>query len=165
TEDGMIHGDINMLFDNSEEFYRAQNGHAIGYFWGYQTDGLFQSEADIASWRDAGRGILQPDVKPGDVKYVDQNGDGFINALDKIDLGVGLPNFTFGFNVGVNYKNFDLSVDAYGVTGNKIVQSYRNHANKKANYISRILDRWTGEGTSNSIPRDTERKSTCMNSS
>ncbi|PRD50688.1 SusC/RagA family TonB-linked outer membrane protein [Sphingobacterium gobiense] len=156
TEDGIIHGEINMLFDNSEEFYRAQNGHAIGYFWGYQTDGLFQSEADIASWRDQGRGILQPNVKPGDVKYVDQNGDGRINALDKIDLGVGLPNFTFGFNVGVNYKNFDFSLDAYGVTGNKIVQSLRNHANKQANYTTQILDRWTGEGTSNSIPRVTE---------
>lgn len=156
TEDGIIHGEINMLFDNSEEFYRAQNGHAIGYFWGYQTDGLFQSEADIASWREQGRGILQPNVKPGDVKYVDRNGDGVINVLDKIDLGVGLPNFTFGFNVGVNYKNFDLSLDAYGVTGNKVVQSLRNHANKQANYTTQILERWTGEGTSNRIPRVTE---------
>lgn len=156
TEDGIIHGDVNMLYDNSEEFYRAQNGYAIGYFWGYQTAGIFQSEADIAAWRDQGHGILQPNVRPGDVKYVDQNNDGRINAADKVDLGVGMPNFTFGFNVGANYKNFDLSVDAYGVAGNKIVQSYRNHANKQGNYTTRILDRWTGEGTSNTIPRVTE---------
>lgn len=156
TEDGIIHGQINMLYDNSEEFYRAQNGHAIGYFWGYQTAGLFQSEADIEAWRNQGHGILQPGVKPGDVKYVDQNNDGVINAADKVDLGVGMPNFTFGFNVGANYKNFDLSVDAYGVAGNKIVQSYRNHTNKQANYTTRVLNRWTGEGTSNTIPRVTE---------
>lgn len=156
TDDGIIHGQANMLYDNSEEFYRAQNGHAIGYFWGYQTDGLFQSEADIETWRSQGYGILQPNVKPGDVKYVDQNNDGVINADDKVDLGVGMPNFTFGFNVGVNYKNFDFSMDAYGVMGNKIVQSYRNHANKQANYTTRILNRWTGEGTSNTIPRVTE---------
>lgn len=156
TEDGIIHGQINMLYDNSEEFYRAQNGHAIGYFWGYQTAGLFQSDADIAAWRDQGNGILQPGVRPGDVKYVDQNKDGVINAGDKIDLGVGMPDFTFGFNVGANYKNFDLSVDAYGVAGNRIVQSYRNHTNKQANYTTRVLSRWTGEGTSDRIPRVTE---------
>lgn len=156
TEDGIIHGQINMLYDNSEEFYRAQNGQAIGYFWGYQTAGLFQSEADIEAWRNQGNGILQPGVRPGDVKYVDQNGDGSINVADKVNLGVGMPDFTFGFNIAVNYKNFDLSVDAYGVAGNKIVQSYRNHANKQANYTARVLDRWTGEGTSNTIPRVTE---------
>src|SRR5690606_4685118 len=123
---------------NSEEIYRAQNGHAIGYFLGYQTAGLFQSDVDIAAWRDQGNGILQPGVRSGDVKYVDQNKDGVINAVDKIDLGVGMPDFTFGFNVGANYKNFDLSVDAYGVAGNKIVQSYRNHTNKQANYTTRV---------------------------
>ncbi|MFD1770800.1 SusC/RagA family TonB-linked outer membrane protein [Sphingobacterium suaedae] len=156
TEDGMIHGAINMLYDNSEEFYRAQNGHAIGYFWGYQTAGIFQSEADIAQWREQGKGVLQANAKPGDVKYVDHNGDGLINSLDKIDLGSGLPDLTFGFQIGLDYKNFDLSVQAYGVAGNKIVQSYRNHTNKQANYTTRILDRWTGEGTSNTMPRVTE---------
>ncbi|MGO1243313.1 MAG: SusC/RagA family TonB-linked outer membrane protein [Sphingobacterium sp.] len=156
TEDGIIHGSTAMLYDNSEEFYRAENGHAIGYFWGYETAGIFQNENDIAGWSEAGNGILQPNVLPGDVKYVDQNGDGAINAADKVDLGVGLANMNYGFNLGVNYKNFDISVQGYGVTGSKIVQSYRNHANKQANYTTRILDRWTGEGTSNSIPRVTD---------
>jgi len=95
-------------------------------------------------------------VKPGDVKYVDQNSDGIINASDKTNLGVGMPNFTYGFNIGLDYKGFDFSVNAYGSLGNKIVQSYRNHANKQANYTTRILDRWTGEGTSSTIPRVTE---------
>lgn len=156
TEDGIIHGQTAMLYDNSEEFYRAANGLPIGYFWGYKTDGLFQNQAEIEAWKTAGRGILQADVKPGDVKYVDQNNDGIINASDKVNLGVGMPDFTYGFNVGLDYKGFDFSVNAYGSLGNKIVQSYRNHTNKQANYTTRILDRWTGEGTSNIIPRVTE---------
>ena len=167
TEDGIIHGLTAMLYDNSDEFYRAQNGHAIGYFWGYKTAGIFQSEADIAAWKAAGNGILQADVQPGDVKYVDLfhydgNGnivpgaDGIINTADKVDLGNGTPDFTYGFNIGLSYKDFDFSLNANGVAGNEIVQSYRNHTNKQANYTTAILQRWTGEGTSNRMPRVTE---------
>ena len=156
TEDGIIHGDVNMLYDNSPEFYRAENGHAIGYFWGYQTAGIFQNKEQIANWNADGKhGILQSDPQPGDVIYVDQNQDGIIDDNDKVDLGIGTPDFTYGFNLGFNYKNFDFSLVAYGAAGNQIVQSYRNHANSKANYTSAILDRWTGEGTSNRIPRVT----------
>lgn len=156
TEDGIIHGRTNMLFDNSDEFYRAQNGHAIGYFWGYKTAGLFQSVEDIAAWKAAGKGILQSDVKPGDVKYVDTNQDGIINSEDKTDLGSGIPDVTYGFNINLEYKGFDLGINGTGSIGNKIVQSYRNQTNKQSNYTTEILSRWTGEGTSNRIPRVTE---------
>ena len=161
TEGGIINGQINMLYDNSEEFYRAQNGFPIGYFWGYKTDGLFQNQADIDEWRNSNRGILQPNPKPGDVKYVDMSGpegvpDGRINEWDKTNLGNGLPDFTFGFHLGFEYKSFDFSVNANAMTGNKIAQSYRNHTNPKSNYTTEILQRWTGEGTSNSIPRVTD---------
>ena len=156
TDDGIIHGLTGMLYDNSEEFYRAQNGYAIGYFWGYKTAGLFQSEEDIEAWKAAGNGILQADVKPGDVKYVDLDKNGKIDATDKTDLGNGMPDFSFGFNIGFEYKGFDFNLNANGVMGNKIVQSYRNHTNKQANYTTAILNRWTGEGTSNKIPRVTE---------
>lgn len=156
TEDGIIHGDVNMLYDNSEEFYRAENGHAIGYFWGYKTVGIFQNQEEIDAWKTEGKGILQADVKPGDVKYADLNGDGKIDANDKTDLGNGMPDFTLGFNIGFEYEGFDFSLNANGAIGNKIVQSYRNHTNKQANYTTEILNRWTGEGTSNKIPRVTE---------
>ena len=157
TEDGIIHGDVNMLYDNSLEFYRAQNGHPIGYFWGYETAGIFQNKEQIANWNADGKhGILQADPKPGDVIYVDQNKDGIIDDNDKVDLGNGTPDFTYGFNLGFNYKNFDFSLVAYGAAGNQIVQSYRNQGNSKANYTTAILDRWTGEGTSNKIPRVTD---------
>jgi len=157
TSDGIIHGQTNMLYSNSEEFYRAENGHAIGYFWGYQTNGIFQSQADIATWKAANKGkngILQPDVQPGDVKYVDQNNDGVIDAKDKVDLGNGMPKVTIGFNLGFQYKNFDFSVNAAGALGNKIVQAYGQNGGQ-SNYTTEILNRWTGEGTSNRIPRVT----------
>lgn len=156
TEDGIIHGQTGMLYDNSEEFYRAENGYPIGYFWGYKTAGIFQSEQDIADWIAAGNGVLQSNPRPGDVKYVDIVKDGKIDASDKTNLGSGMPEVTYGFNIGANYKGFDLTINAYGAIGNEIVQSYRNHANKQANYTSEILTRWTGEGTSNRIPRVTE---------
>ena len=155
TEDGMIHGSTNQLYDNSPEFYRASNGLPIGYFWGYQTAGIFQNQAQIDEWRAAGNGILQSNVKPGDVIYVDQDHNGVINDADKVNLGNGVPKFTFGFNINLYYKNFDLGLTATGAAGNKIVQSYRNQTNMKANYTTEILDRWTGEGTSNRIPRVT----------
>ena len=155
TLDGIIHGKDNQIFTNAEEFYRAENGHAIGYFWGYKTAGLFQNQKEINDWIAAGNGIYQADVKPGDVKYVDVNHDGVINASDKVDLGNGLPKYTFGFNFNLAWKGFDLSANFTGAAGFQIAQSYRDPSSSQANYSRRILKRWTGEGTSNEIPRVT----------
>ncbi len=157
TEDGIIHGNSNELYDNSLEFYRAENGKPIGYFWGYETAGIFQNQAQIDNWIAAGYGVLQESVAPGDVIFIDQDRNGVIDEKDKVDLGNGMPKFQYGFNINLNWKNFDLGIVATGVAGNKIVQSYRNQSNQKANYTSRILDRWTGEGTSNTIPRVTNQ--------
>ena len=155
TLDGIIHGATNQIYQNAEEFYRAENGHAIGYFWGYKTAGLFQNQKEINDWIAAGNGIYQADVKPGDVKYVDVNHDGVINASDKVDLGNGLPKYTFGFNFNLAWKGFDLSANFTGAAGFQIAQSYRDPSSSQANYSRRILKRWTGEGTSNEIPRVT----------
>ncbi|MBP1618871.1 MAG: TonB-dependent receptor [Bacteroidetes bacterium] len=156
TEDGIIHGTTNMLYSNSAEFYRAENGHPIGYFWGYKTAGIFQNEQEIADWIAQGNGVLQSKVKPGDVKYVDMDQNGTIDSDDKTDLGNGIPDMTYGFNISLNYGQLDFSLNAAGTVGNDIVQSYRDHSGKKGNYTSAILGRWTGEGTSNKLPRVTE---------
>ena len=155
TEDGIIHGASNQIYSNAEEFYRAENGHAIGYFWGYKTAGIFQNQQEINDWIAAGNGVLQSNVQPGDTKYVDINRDGQINAADKVDLGNGLPKYTFGFNVSLSWKGFDLSANATGAAGFQIAQSYRDPNSSQGNYSRQILDRWTGEGTSNRIPRVT----------
>lgn len=153
TEDGMIHGKKNELYDNSPEFYRASNGQPIGYFWGYKTAGIFQSEKDINDWIAAGNGVLQADVKPGDVKYIDRDHNGVINDDDKVNLGDGNPDFTFGATLTLDYKGFDFMVSTNGQAGSQIVQAYRNNSSSTSNYTTSILERWTGEGTSNKTPR------------
>ena len=155
TKDGIIHGQENQIYSNAEEFYRAENGHAIGYFLGYKTAGIFQNQQEINEWIAAGNGVMQNNVQPGDVKYIDINHDGVINAKDKVDLGNGLPKYTFGFNFTLGYKGFDLSANFTGAAGFQIAQSYRDPNSSQGNYSRRILNRWTGEGTSNEIPRVT----------
>lgn len=155
TEDGIIHGNTNQIYQNAEEFYRAENGHAIGYFWGYRTAGIFQNKQDIDNWIAAGNGVMQANVQPGDVKYVDMDHNGTIDDKDKVDLGNGLPKYTFGFNIMLGWKGFDLGLNATGAAGFKIAQSYRDPNVAQGNYSRRILDRWTGEGTSNLMPRVT----------
>jgi TonB-linked SusC/RagA family outer membrane protein len=158
TSDGIIHGSTNSLYVNGPEFFRAAAGNPIGYFWGYKTAGVFQSEADVASYTDKKGQELQPNAHPGDLKYVDLNGDGQITADDKTNIGDPNPHHVFGFRFSGNYKNFDLSVTTNGVAGNKIVQSYRSPG-QYANWTSDILSRWHGEGTSNTMPRLTQNSS------
>ena len=97
--------------------------------------------------------MAQSNVAPGDVKFVDVNHDGVIDDNDKVDLGCGIPNWTYGVNLSVSWKGFDLSAVGSGAADFQIVQSYRSPSSVKGNYTKRILDRWTGEGTSNKIPR------------
>ena len=157
TSDGIVHGLNNMLYDNALEFYhRAETGYPIGYFWGWKTNGIFQNEAEVLAYKNSQGKIIQPNAKPGDLKYIDINGDGVINEADKTMIGDPNPDYVFGFSFGFEYEGFDFSLAANGVAGNQLVQSYRNHANSFANYTTEILGRWHGEGTSNKIPRVTE---------
>ena len=157
TDDGIVHGLTNMLYDNALEFYhRAETGYPIGYFWGWETDGVFQNEEEVATYTNSGGQIIQPSAKPGDLRYKDLNDDGVVDEQDKTMVGDPNPDYTFGFSFGFDYKGFDFALSGNGVAGNQIVQSYRNQANAFANYTTEILGRWHGEGTSNSIPRVTE---------
>ncbi len=156
TTDGIIHGLSNELYDNAGEFYRAQNGFPLGYFWGYKTSGVFQNQEQIDNYKSANGVVLQPGAAPGDIIYANTNGDDKIDADDKTSIGDPNPDFTYGFSLSANYKAFDFSLMANGVAGNQIVQSYRNQSGAYGNYTSRILSRWHGEGSSNSMPRVTE---------
>lgn len=157
TEDGIIHGKTNMLYANSQEFYRrAQTDFPIGYFWGWKTDGVFQNEAEVSAHSLADGKLIQPDAQPGDLRYQDLNNDGTIDDLDKTMVGDPNPDYNFGLSAGFDYRGFDFSLAGSGVAGNQIVQSYRNHASALANYTTEVLGRWHGEGTSNTIPRVTD---------
>jgi TonB-linked SusC/RagA family outer membrane protein len=156
TADEIVHGSANQLFDNSSEFYRAEGGYPIGYFWGLRTAGIFQNESEVQAYKSTSGTLIQPTAAPGDVRYVDQNGDGVINTADNTIIGDPNPNYTFGITLSADYKGFDFSVVASGVAGNDLVQSYRNQSSQFSNYTTRILDRWHGEGSSNTIPRVTE---------
>lgn len=156
TNDHILHGNTNVLYANALEFYRAANGEPVGYFWGLKTAGIFQTEEEVNAYVGKSGGKIQPTAQPGDVRYVDLNEDGVIDNDDRTKIGDPNPDFTFGFNVSLEYKNFDFLVQASGVTGNQLVQSYRNHSSAQANYTTEILGRWTGPGSSNKIPRVTE---------
>lgn len=156
TADGIIHGAVAQLYDNSGEFYRAQDGFPIGYFWGLKTAGIFQNEAEVNNYRSPSGKLIQPTAQPGDAKFVDLNNDGVINDQDRTQIGKPNPDYTFGITLGANYRGFDFSLVASGVTGNDIVQSYRNQASQYGNYTTAVLDRWHGEGSSNTRPRVTD---------
>ncbi len=130
---------------------RMQVGHAMGYFYGLQTNGLYQNQADIDA-QPFQNGVA---AQAGDIRYVDQNGDGNITlADDRTDIGDPIPEATMGFNVQLNYKGLDFSMYTFASVGNDMVRNYESIADD-ANRLTYVLDRWTGEGTSNSVPRVT----------
>jgi TonB-linked SusC/RagA family outer membrane protein len=142
---------------------RAANGMPYPHFYGYQTDGLFQNEAEIDAWSLDGERI-QPNAVPGDVRFKDLNGDGQITAEDRTMIGKGTPDMTFGINAGFDWKGVDFSMIWQGVYGADVFDAtYRQGANVVANMPRYMLERWTGEGTSNRIPRYTNKPSTNNN--
>ena len=154
TQNGIIYGESNLLFQGIDEINRVEEGQPIGYFYGLQTDGIFQNQAEIDAYAQNGNPV-QPNAQPGDVKFVDRNGDGVINADDKTNIGDPNPDYYYGLNVQLNYKAFDFSVYTYGAGGNQNVYGVRDYSRPFYNYTTDIFDRWTGEGTSNSTPRVT----------
>jgi hypothetical protein len=90
------------------------------------------------------------------VIFVDQNQDGVVDALDKVVIGSPHPKFTYGFNVGANWKGFDATLFLQGSHGNDLYTGMFRYDLGFTNLPSSMLNRWTGEGTSNDIPRMTE---------
>jgi TonB-linked SusC/RagA family outer membrane protein len=122
-------------------------------FWGYQTAGIFQNMNEINNNKNPAGGLIQPNARPGDFRWVDQNGDGAITTDDKTDLGSNIPKYTYGLTLNLDYKGFDFMLFAQGAGGNKIFQGLRRLDIGNANYQTIALSRWTGEGTSDDYPR------------
>lgn len=130
---------------------RTVVGEEIGSFYGWKQEGIFQNQDEIDNSPTRGVEV------PGDIKIADIDGDGDIDDDDKTFLGSPIPDIYYGVNFSAGYKNFDISLDIDGQAGNKIL--YARTAERgfgQFNYESTFLDRWTGEGTSNSEPRITE---------
>ena len=131
---------------------RMAVGHSIGYFYGLKTDGIFQNQAEVEAHPSQLK--VGANASPGDIRYVDVNGDGQISFDDRTDIGDPIPAATMGFNVQLNYKEFDFSLYSFASVGNDMVRNYESISDD-ANRLTYVLDRWTGEGTSNSVPRVT----------
>lgn len=131
---------------------RTEAGHALASFYGYKTDGIFQTQEEVDN------SAIINKTKPGDVKYQDLNGDGVINADDRTYIGSPFADFTYGFNLDMSYKQFDFSAFFQGSEGNDIFNASAYYLEADAggtNFSTKVLGRWTGEGTSNTIPRVT----------
>lgn len=132
--------------DKSQSYTMA--GYPIGYFYGYKVDGVYQTQQEINTSPKNTLGT----VTPGDLKFTDVNGNGEITPADRTLIGNPTPDFTYGVSMGLSYKNWDLSMDFMGQHGNEIYRTWDNYNFAQFNYMAQRLDRWHGEGTSNSQP-------------
>ncbi len=154
NDDAYIDGNVNILGSGTGSFYRAEVGCPLGYFYGYRHGGIFQTMEDVEAYVDDKTGeMIMPAAKPGDVRFLDLDGDGKITSADRTMIGDPNPDFTYGVNLSLSYKAVDLFVSGYGVGGNQIVKSYRvNSVLNTSNFTERDLGRWHGEGTSDFLP-------------
>ncbi len=135
-------------------------GHPLGSFFTRRTDGIFQTQAEVDAANaidgDPSTPYQNAATAPGDFKWRDLNGDGRIDNQDKELVGSPIPKFTYGFGANMRYKNFDLSLQFFGVQGNKVLnitKSLLEASGRTFNRSSTVLNAWNGPGTSNTIPR------------
>ncbi len=155
NENGYINGNAAILSQGTDYIYRAEVDKPIGYFRGMSYSGIWQNQAEIDAARAAGKAVLE-EAQPGDPIWDDYNGDGQItyDENDKHEIGNPNPDVTLGINLGFQYKGLDFSVNGAGAFGMQIMRSYRSYGdNPYQNYDTSILNRWHGEGTSNTDPR------------
>lgn len=131
----------------------TQEGHPIGEFYVLEVDGVFQDFNEVNSYTSDEGSPIMPDAVPGDLRYVDQNGDGFIDDADRIPYGSYTPKLLYAFNMGINYGPVDFSLELHGVAGNKIYNAKRPNRFGNENYDADFVERrWHGAGTSNEYP-------------
>ncbi|MFD2787707.1 SusC/RagA family TonB-linked outer membrane protein [Hymenobacter rubripertinctus] len=135
-------------------------GEPIGSFYGYQSAGLWQSQDEITA-----SGITRPTYRPGDPRYVDQNGDNQITSADRVIIGNAQPKFIYGATNNVRYGGFNLSVFVQGVQGSDVLNLNRYELESGltgTNKLKSVTNRWTPSNTDTNIPRagSTVRRST-----
>ncbi|UCE68567.1 MAG: TonB-dependent receptor [Flavobacteriaceae bacterium] len=127
---------------------RMEDGKSLGYFFGLQTDGIFQNQEEVEAH------ATQPNAGPGDLRFVDINGDGVIDNDDRTDIGNPIPDATMGLNIALKWNQWDFTAYAFASIGNEIVRNYERNQ-PLVNRSAYVLNRWTGEGSTNTDPRVT----------
>jgi TonB-linked SusC/RagA family outer membrane protein len=152
--EGIMDGPRAQLAENTAPISRVEVGYPIGFFYGFETDGLLQNQSDVDAYVGPEGNPYFEDQRPGDVKFVDQDQNGVIDDNDKVMLGSPLPDFEMGLQVNAEYKGIYANATLTGKFGMQIMQSYRSFSdNFTQNYTTQIFGRWHGEGTSDRIPR------------
>jgi hypothetical protein len=134
---------------------RAQNSYPFPFFYGWVTDGIFQNADEINAYVNADGNLYQPNAIPGDVRFKDLDKDGDIDDDDRGYIGKGTPDWMYGLNINLTYKGFDLGLLFQGVAGVQVFNVTRRTDLAYVNLPKWMLNRWTGEGTSNTVPRFT----------
>ena len=137
------------------DYVKGSNGMVWPYFYGMKTNGIFQNWAEVESYRDRDGNLMQPSAQPGDVRFVDVNGDGYVNDNDRTMIGKGMPDWTAGLTMSADWKGIDLTLFFQGSFSNDVFDYCMRGDIPAQNRPGWVLDRWIGEGTSNRIPRMT----------
>ncbi|WP_315083657.1 TonB-dependent receptor [Bacteroides heparinolyticus] len=141
---------------NSDQIMRTEDSAEVGRFYGFVADGLFQNMTEVKSHTGENGSILQPNAKPGDIRFKDLNHDGVLDENDKTYIGNAYPDFTLGLNLRFDYLRFDFTANFYGTVGNDIFNTTKNlysGSNGGNVYAGTLSKAWHGEGTSYDIPR------------
>ena len=157
--------DLGIQSASGEEAYLSGSSHKIGtltrgvvglpfpYFYGYKTDGVFQNWDEINAYVNSKGELLQPKAQPGDLKFVNIVEDDVIDDADRTFIGKGMPDWTFGLTLGFDWKGFDFNMFLQGQLGAQAFNVTRRTDLYYINLPKSILNRWTGEGTTNKYPR------------
>jgi TonB-linked SusC/RagA family outer membrane protein len=160
SNDSIFHGPANVLSQGTSELFRAEAGFPIGYFWGFETDGVLQTEEEAAAWVgpegepyfDGTRAAQQQHA--GDLRFVDQNNDGEIDDEDKVMIGSPHPDIIVGLQLNFDYKGIFLQITGNGQFGQQVAKNYRSVDSYRNNWTKEVYDaRWHGEGTSDQYPK------------
>jgi len=142
----LVGGDLG----NGQQVARSAVGFPIGYFYGYEVEGIFQTDEEVAS------SAVLFGQGPGDLKYRDLNGDGRISGDDRTQIGSSIPSLIYGLSANVGYKNFSLAADFQGQSGNDIYNGKQAIRFTTLNYEDKYNTFWTGPGSTNEDPRPSQ---------
>jgi TonB-linked SusC/RagA family outer membrane protein len=145
-----------LKFGDSHFPTQTRVGSEIGAFYLYQEDGIFRTMDEVNAHKNSEGDLLQPNAKPGDIRFKDENGDGVIDPKDKVYSGSGIPDFTYSVSFDAKYKGFDFSMMFYGVQGNELYNGNRYYLENMSagqNFLASTLNAWTETNQNTNMPR------------